>query len=80
MTDLVTRLRQRLSPVELFERDAWELFDEAADEIERLRVALERIAAGGDPNFEQDPEFDYGSNVAMHLQETAREVLNDETN
>jgi hypothetical protein len=77
MTDIVTRLRRRLSPVELFERDTWELFDEAADEIERLRFALERIAAGGDPNFEQDPEFDYGTNVAMYLQQIAREALKD---
>ena len=34
MTDLVTRLRQRLG-------DAWRLNDEAADELERLRDALE---------------------------------------
>jgi hypothetical protein len=34
MTDLVTRLRQRLG-------DAWKLNDEAADEIERLQSLLE---------------------------------------
>jgi hypothetical protein len=36
MTDIVIRLRQRLG-------DAWKLNDEAADEIERLRAALEWI-------------------------------------
>jgi hypothetical protein len=48
------------------------------DEIERLRSALELIACGGDPNFEQDPAFDYGTNVAMHLQQIAREALKDD--
>lgn len=36
MNDIVTRLRQRLG-------DAWELNDEAADEIERLRVSWDRL-------------------------------------
>jgi hypothetical protein len=47
-------------------------------EIERLRSALELIACGGRSNFEQDPAFDYGTNVAMHLQQIAREALKDE--
>jgi hypothetical protein len=44
MTDIVTRLRQRLG-------DAWELNDEAADEIERLQkrnALLENVAVAAE--------------------------------
>jgi hypothetical protein len=42
--DIVTTLRERASSLRLAPRDGWHayLFDEAADEIERLRFGLRR--------------------------------------
>ena len=56
MSNLVTRLRQRLG-------DAWRLNDEAADEIERLRTALQRIVV---------------ENADIHCEEIALAALEDD--
>jgi hypothetical protein len=70
MTDIVERLRAApcdTRPKYDFQGrdiggDHPDLHEQAADEIERLRSALERIAADG-------------TNVAMHLQQIARVVI-----
>ena len=57
MTDIVERIIAWQEQQETYDPEPWDLLCHAADEIERLRTALERI------------------NVAMHLQQIAREAL-----
>lgn len=42
MTDIVTRLREASSNPRVDHGEHWNLHDEAADEIERLRIGYER--------------------------------------
>ena len=46
-------------------------------EIERLTLALKRIAAGGD-NENFDAAFSHEANIAMRLQDIARAALEDD--
>jgi hypothetical protein len=56
----------------------WESLEwESKQEIERLRTALEQIAVGDDDE-NRDDAFGYAENIAMRLQDIAREALRDD--